>query len=147
VGISATSVSRKTDPTKTDTERMNDDEFAAVLADLQEREPLFHRGQLSRAQFEALTAPDFWEVGASGARYEREYVWSVLEERNAAGGLIADDHWRTDGQRVRPLSADVFLLTYRLQQADRLSSRMTIWDRTGGTWKAIYHQGTLIPPE
>ena len=39
----------------------------AVLAELIALEPLFHApGGMTRAEFEALTAPDFAEVGASG---------------------------------------------------------------------------------
>ena len=52
------------------------------------REPLFHRGEhgITRADLEAMTAPDSWEVGASGARYDRDVVWSVLAERFAVKG-------------------------------------------------------------
>jgi hypothetical protein len=32
------------------------------------------------ADFEAMTAPDFWETGASGRRYSRAHVLDVLEE-------------------------------------------------------------------
>jgi hypothetical protein len=60
-----------------------DQRLQPVLAALTECEPLFHRRDLvaSRADFERETAKDFWEVGASGQRYSREYVWSVLRER------------------------------------------------------------------
>jgi len=43
------------------TENLNE-----LLAELMAREPLFHRKELgtSRMDFQAMTAPDFWEVGA-----------------------------------------------------------------------------------
>lgn len=44
------------------------EKLTEVLAELVAREPLFHRKELgtSRMNFQATTAPDFWEVGASG---------------------------------------------------------------------------------
>jgi hypothetical protein len=45
-----------------------------VLAELTAREPIFHHRGLvhDRESFERETAPDCWEVGASGRRYSRE---------------------------------------------------------------------------
>jgi hypothetical protein len=39
-----------------------------ILQQMRSREPIFHRSELgtTRADFERMTAPDFWEVGASG---------------------------------------------------------------------------------
>ncbi|MFP5370007.1 MAG: hypothetical protein ACLGI3_04575 [Actinomycetes bacterium] len=41
---------------------MSDPLLSAVLTELSEREPLFHRRELGtgRAAFEAMTAEDFW---------------------------------------------------------------------------------------
>jgi hypothetical protein len=57
------------------------------------REPLFHRPELGtdRAALEAMTAEDFWEVGASGRVYSRAVVLEVLERaqrpaRRRSGG-------------------------------------------------------------
>lgn len=54
-----------------------------VLAGLERREPVFHRREYgtTREDFERLTDPSFWEIGASGRLYSREHVWSVLEDR------------------------------------------------------------------
>ena len=113
-----------------------------MLATLIAREPLFHRTELgtSREVFESMTAPDFWEVGASGAVYDREVVWATLERRYTAAD---PDEWETSDFRLRPLRADVFLLTYVLRQGSRVTRRATIWERFGGGWRAVYHQGTL----
>jgi hypothetical protein len=75
-----------------------------VLTDLQRREPIFHRRELgtTRADFEAITASDFWEVGASGDIYSREQVWASLERRYADTDHWAGDsfegvrHWKTE---------------------------------------------------
>jgi len=54
--------------------------LAPVLAELSAREPIFHRPEFgtSRADFERMTAEDFWETGASGRRYSRESVLNEL---------------------------------------------------------------------
>ena len=48
---------------------------------LQAREPIFHRPELgtSRVNFERMTDESFWEVGASGRVYDREFVldWRI----------------------------------------------------------------------
>jgi hypothetical protein len=121
---------------------MSEDALAAVLAELVAREPLFHRTELgtSRAHFEAMTAPDFWEVGASGSVYDREYVWATLERRYEAG---EPDEWETSDFALRPLGAEVFLLTYVLRQGDRVTRRATVWERASSGWRIVYHQGTL----
>ena len=48
------------------------------------REPIFHRPEFgtSRADFEAMVAPEFREIGASGNRYSKEFVLHTLEERH-----------------------------------------------------------------
>jgi hypothetical protein len=114
-----------------------------VLDELIAREPIFHRLELgtSRADFERLTAPDFWEVGASGRIYSREVVWETLEERYAHP---ADDPWETSDFRCRELAQGTYLLTYTLAQAERLTRRMTIWQDNPGGWQILYHQGTVI---
>lgn len=151
---------------------MSDD--IEILEQLRAREPLFHRTELgtSRAWFEAETAEDFWEVGASGSVYDRAFVWATLAERYAAAlpdaapdgapdaapdgvarASVArasgpPDVWAIEDLAVRHLAGDVYLLTYRLHQGERVSRRATVWERAGGRWRALYHQGTLVsaPP-
>src|SRR5688500_2088993 len=58
-------------------------EHEAVLRELMEREPLFH-GQVfgaTRNDFEKMTAAEFWELGASGRRFSRQFVLDALERR------------------------------------------------------------------
>ena len=121
-----------------------DSQLAAVRDELQRREPLFHRSEFgsTRAQFEAMTAEDFWEVGASGRAYSRAHVLAVLEQRHAT------ETWReepleTSDFHCRRLAVDVFLVTYLLLQGTRKSRRATLWQRSNGDWIALYHQGTL----
>lgn len=60
-----------------------DPSLRGVLGELINREPIFHRPELgtTRAAFEDMIASDFWEVGASACRYEKEYILAELERR------------------------------------------------------------------
>jgi hypothetical protein len=119
-------------------------ERAEVLAELMEREPIFHRPELgtTRADFEKMAADEFWEVGASGKRYSRGFVLDELERRYAAPHA---DVWETSDFRCQRLAEDLYLLTYTLvQDRVRLTRRSTIWRRTAEGWKIVFHQGTLV---
>lgn len=117
-----------------------------MLAELREREPIFHRLELgtSRTDFEAQTAPDFWEVGASGRVYGREVVWATLAERYADPGYAASDEWSTADFACREVAPDTYLLTYVLRQGERVTRRLTAWQRSEGQWRILYHQGTVV---
>ena len=115
-----------------------------VLAELSAREPIFHRPEFgtSRMDFERMTAEDFWETGASGRRYTREFVLNELEQRYSKPH---DDVWETRDFYCRSLGEDTYLLTYTLLQGrNRLTRRATIWKRTADGWKIVYHQGTIV---
>lgn len=114
-----------------------------VLAQLLAREPIFHRPELgtSREDYLAQTAEDFWEVGASGRVYERDGVIEGLVRR---GKVPGDEHWTVGDARCRRLASDTYALTYRLDQAGRISRRLTLWRRDRDGWRILYHQGTLV---
>jgi hypothetical protein len=119
-------------------------ELQAVLAELSSREPIFHRPEFgtTRADFERMTAEDYWETGASGRRYSRQAVLDMLPERFS---VRHEDVWETRDFHCRRLSADTYLLTYTLlQDKQRLTRRATIWRSTAGGWKIVYHQGTIV---
>jgi hypothetical protein len=121
-----------TDPTLTD-----------VLDELRAREPLFHRPELgtTRSDLEAMTTEDFWEVGASGRVYSRAHVLDVLVERYQH---TDEDEWETSDFYCRRIGPEVYLLTYTLRQAKRVTRRSTLWKHTPGQWKVLYHQGTIV---
>jgi hypothetical protein len=118
-------------------------ELTGVLDELRRREPIFHRPEFgtTRADFERMTASDFWEIGASGQRYSRAHVLDVLEHRVPDP---AEHAWITRDFHCRELGADTYLLTYTLEQGKRVSRRSTIWRRSGGEWLIVFHQGTLV---
>jgi len=121
-----------------------DAELVPVLAELRDREPIFHRPEFGSnlADVEQQMAPDFWEVGASGRRYSRDHVVAVLRERLASG---REDPWTTSGFHCNRLGSDTYLLTYTLRQQDRVTRRVTVWRRVApGRWQALFHQGTPV---
>lgn len=118
----------------------------AILAELHELEPLFHRVPpgTSREVFAQMISDDFFEVGASGRRYDRDFVLDTLEARHREPFV---ETWATRDFGVRELGADHYLLTYTLAQGARITCRATIWWRSDSRWKAVYHQGTIVAPE
>ena len=119
-------------------------ELTNILAELSRLEPIFHwpPADKSRAALEKMTVDDFWETGASGRRYAREFVVEVLEQRQAKP---EPDVWETSEFYCRQLAEGVFLLTYTLlQDKTRLTRRATIWLKAEDGWKIVYHQGTVV---
>lgn len=123
---------------------VTDEKDRAVLEELKRREPVFHRPEFigSRAAIEAMIAPDFWEVGASGRRYSRQFVLETLEARE--DDPVEDDDWETADFHCRELARDLYLLTYTLLQGERRTRRATIWRRTPSGWVILFHQGTVV---
>lgn len=114
-----------------------------VEAELLGYEPIFHRDRFgeTRADYLARTDEDYWEVGASGQIYERDYVVDAVVRR---GKVEGDENWVVSDPCCRQVGEDTFALTYQLDQAGRLTRRVTIWRRERGRWKILYHQGTII---
>jgi hypothetical protein len=115
-----------------------------VLNELSAREPIFHRPEFgtSRADFEKMTAAEFWEVGASGKIYRREDVLDLLEQRYA--NPVAE-HLEASDFSCQQLAENLYLLTYTLvQEGSRKTRRTTIWRRALDCWQIVYHQGTIV---
>jgi hypothetical protein len=127
-------------------DRITDPGLLGVQEELVRREPIFHRAELgtTRADFEAIMAAEFWETGASGKRYSRDFVLDVLDQRHAAAH---EDAWETRDFHCLEIAADHYLLTYTLLQGERCTRRATLWRRTAAGWKILYHQGTVVAPD
>ena len=119
------------------------DRLLPVLKELQKLEPLFHAANANATpqKFEDLVTSEFWEVGASGRRYSREFALGVLKTRQRDP---AEDEWRTQDFHVMEIAGDNYLLTYTLIQPGRVTRRATLWRRSANAWKAVYHQGTVV---
>lgn len=119
-----------------------------TLEELKKREPIFHRPELgtTRADFEKMTVEDYWEIGASGNRYEREECIETVVTRYQDPDYKKNDFWETKDFECRQLSDDTYLLTYLLIQGKekRITRRSTIWKNHAGQWIILYHQGTVV---
>lgn len=120
-----------------------EEQLARVMAELLDREPIFHKPALGTQSddYLAMTAEDYWEVGASGRVYDREFVVQSLVAR---GKVPGDEDWVVSDARIRRLADDTYAITYQLDQVGRLTRRLTLWREDGDGWKILYHQGTLI---
>ena len=116
----------------------------SVLEELRRREPIFHTERFGRTleDFQNSTAPDFWEVGASGRRYSRDFILGMRSREELADADVAG--WKATGFGLRRLGPDCYLLTYTLDQAGRLTRRATIWEKAAPGWRIVYHQGTMV---
>jgi hypothetical protein len=45
----------------------------------------------------------------------------------------------------RHLADDLVLLTYVSDNDGRRARRSSLWRRSGGSWRMVFHQGTLLP--
>ena len=122
-------------------------ELTPVLEELRRREPIFHTPEFGTtvADFEKATAPDYWEVGASGRRYSREFILRTLGMKDRVDA--ADAGWQSYDHGLRHLGPDTYLLTYTLRQGERVTRRATIWEKAGEGWRVLYHQGTIALAE
>jgi hypothetical protein len=84
---------------------------------------------------------NFWEVGASGRRYGREFILAnhvKVAVSASAQGCTSHDH------ALRELGPGHYLHTYTLNQQGRLTRRATLWRQSPSGWQILYHQGTVI---
>ena len=116
-----------------------------VLEELKQREPVFHHPEFgtTRADYENMMDSEFWEVGASGRRYSREFVLETLANRAPDPD---ESKWLTRDFQCREIAADNYLITYTLAQGARITRRATLWRRAAAGWKILYHQGTIVEP-
>jgi hypothetical protein len=122
---------------------MPDPELQKTLLELQAREPIFHRRQFgtSREDLERMTDEDFWEIGASGKIYSREYAILNLLQRYEQ----PEPHdWPCRDFSIRQLAASLYMVNYLLEEPERLTRRTTLWRRSDDGWKIVFHQGTII---
>ena len=111
----------------------------------------------------ALLHPDFVEFGASGRIWDAEAIAGSLAADPAPDQAAPDqgaihqgaiDKGTIDHRAVAlravdlepmSLSADIVLLTYRIDDPERPSLRCSVWVRADdGQWLLRFHQGTLV---
>lgn len=124
-----------------------DTSLIPVLEELKAREPIFHTKRFGESleDFERRTAPDFWEVGASGRRYSRGFILGMCSRKELVDAEA--EGWEASGFGLKQLGPHCYLLTYTLNQKGRLTRRATIWEKAETGWRIVYHQGTVVTAE
>jgi hypothetical protein len=121
-----------------------DPDLLPILEELRRLEPIFHTPEFGTtcADFEHRMAADYWEVGASGRPYSRDFILKWLNETPPVDA--ASVQWQCCDHAVRRLGPDTYLMTYVLRQGERITRRSTIWQSTADGWRILYHQGTIV---
>jgi ribonuclease HI len=116
------------------------DDVVATLRDLEES---LWREETSydRAYMEAILAPGFVEFGMSGRRYDRDDI--LAAEVGPIGARLPLEDFTVI--LVRPDVAVVTYVSEDVADGPRRANRMSLWDRAGGRWQLLFHQGTAVP--
>ena len=97
----------------------------------------------SKQSLQELLDENFMEFCSSGRVYIYDINTVIDEEVKGEW-----DSWRIIDFRIKNLSQDCILATYRFikenQGQKKCSLRSSIWRNIEQKWKMIFHQGTLI---
>ena len=112
------------------------DKLMLTLKELEESH-LTQEVRSSSLELDRLLADDFFEFGSSGNVY-----WK--SDCIGDGGVEVRQMSLYDFN-VHPLSPEVVLATYRVEDTTRQQStlRSSIWKYIDGRWQMFFHQGTI----
>ena len=116
---------------------LSENDLAAHLRELEER---LHDPKVRGCAFLTgeLLDEDFSEFGSSGQAYGRaETIAAMVTEAGQAGPPV-----RSENYQLKRLSETVALLTCETADEYRRVLRSSIWRRTNGHWRMVFHQGT-----
>jgi hypothetical protein len=85
-------------------------------------------------QLNQLIADDFVEFGSSGKVYTKQ---DCIRPDEIVRNFVISEF------KLKELSNDVMLATYKIDENGLISLRSSIWKRYGDDWKIVFHQGTL----
>lgn len=109
-----------------------------------ENELLLGETRQSAQRIGELLSPDFFEFSSSGIAYHY-----CLGDTFPA--FPADIRVQVENFHIKPLSDNCVLATYICNKHDETngtdsrSLRSSIWQKTDGAWKIVFHQGTPCP--
>jgi hypothetical protein len=96
----------------------------------------------SAARLDDLLADGFREIGSSGRMFTRADILEALPAESGAAVFSMSDF------EIVQLSADVVLATYTVTKTvdarTTRSLRSSIWQRSAGGWRILFHQGTNV---
>jgi aminoglycoside 6'-N-acetyltransferase len=92
----------------------------------------------STGQLNKLIADDFLEFGSSGKVYNKQDC--IKPDETSRKFAVSEC-------KIKELSKDVTLATYKTTEDGIASLRSSIWKQYGDEWKMIFHQGTKCEVE
>jgi ribonuclease HI len=101
---------------------------------LLERSLLTEEVRSDPAAVEALLHPDWSEVGRSGRRWSREEMLAAIGPLRDAATL--------EVVSVESVGSAAVLLVWRSVAGTESTLRSSLWVRSGGSWRQLFHQGT-----
>jgi hypothetical protein len=115
----------------------SDDVLAVIERELALESPEVRR---SPALVEDLLDADFREIGVSGRPWTRsEVVQALLAEDSDDPGSI--EVTEMEGMLV---CDGLVLLTFLSRRDGYRARRSSLWRRSDGAWRVVFHQGTLL---
>ena len=109
-----------------------------------EQELFKHEIRQSAEKISEILSDDFIEFTSSGSMYNYN-KGNVFNNDTDASEI----KWEIKEFAIKQLSTDCILATYKLikhselNESMKYSLRSSIWKLFNGTWKMIFHQGTL----
>jgi hypothetical protein len=96
----------------------------------------------SREALEQFLDPEFAEIGASGARWDRESIIAAL----TGGAGSAPAPARVSDMAGRLIAPGVVHLTFTTEGPGGRVHRSSLWRFADAGWRMYFHQGTPVAP-
>jgi RimJ/RimL family protein N-acetyltransferase len=118
--------------------RITEDDILPKLIEALERSLLDPSVRQSTEQLNTLIADDFLEFGSSGKIYNKQ---DCIKPDDIPRKFVVSDF------KIKELSKDVMLATYKTTGDGIASLRSSIWKRYGAEGQMMFHQGTKCEVE
>lgn len=95
----------------------------------------------SKKRLDELLADDFYEIGESGKKYNKQDILNDLPKQ-------AEVDFTIQNFNAVEISPGIILATYQIEKeiaGNKTSSlRSSFWQNKNGKWQIIFHQGTTL---
>lgn len=92
-----------------------------------------------------LIAPEFREIGASGAYFGRNDILQRLPKEQNWTAKVQDFECYPLADGLCQLVFKAFI-KHQAEDVGTYSLRSSLWQKHADGWKVIFHQGTPVPP-
>ena len=99
----------------------------------------------SETELRKRIAPNFKEIGASGAYFGLENVLERLPTEQTWSAIVQDFEFTQHSEDICQLVFRAFIKGDDTDEGT-YSLRSSLWQMINGEWKVIFHQGTKVEP-